>query len=456
MMTITATTPVNPRLHVRPPKRNAWAVSLCADLLAFSIGIGSCYTVRVFGEIPGCEVILIPFLPVLLAIHPDRIVRRRLLIMFALMGLWLLAQITTDIYRATEMVNWAKGDASICFFALDLAGLAVLLKQNLHRQKLFILGLALGSLLAMKIDPNVYVAGSPWKFGYASGVMLLVILISCHFYHRRQFAIVGLLLVGITGVNLLLNFRSPVLFLLITAVLILNLIPEQLLPPRGTNARIAILAALVLCAGGAASFTVSSLANSGALGPEAQLKNQKQSGSGMGLLFGGRPEIFVSSRAVFDSPILGHGSWARDMKYVDMLNDFASDHGMRPEGLEESEFQGLIPSHSHLMSAWVYAGVFGAIFWGYVFGLGVKALIRVATVLPPIAPLYVWMLVNFVFDVLFSPFGSIRRITEAFVLVMVLDVLDILPSAVTSVKSKIRSKVAPSETGRALSVNAPR
>jgi hypothetical protein len=66
------------------------------------------------------------------------------------------------------------------------------------------------------------------------------------------------------------------------------------------------------------------------------------------------------------------------------------------------------------------------------------------------------MLVNFVFDVLFSPFGSIRRITEAFVLVMVLDVLDILPSAVTSVKSKIRSKVAPSETGRALSVNAPR
>jgi hypothetical protein len=415
-----------------------------------------CYIVRIAGEIPTCEVILIGSLPVLLAIHPDRIIRRRLLTMLVLMGLWLLAQIVTDIYRGTDIVNWAKGDANIGFFMLDLAGLAVLLPHNLHRQKIFMLGLALGSLIGVKIDPGVYVAGAPWKFGYATGVMWLTMLISCYFYRRRKYAVVGFLILGITGVNLVLNYRSPVLFLLVTAVLILNVIPERLLPPRGTTARVAALAVMVCAAGGLASFAVSRLADSGALGPQAQLKNQMQSNSGMGLLFGGRPEIIVSSRAVFDSPFLGHGSWARDMKYVDMMNDYSVDHGMRPEGEEESEFQGLIPAHSHLMSAWVYAGVFGAVFWFYVFGLGVKALIRITTTLPPISPLYVWLLVNFVFDVLFSPFGSIRRIIEAFILVIICDVLDVLPPAMVSVKSKMRSGVATTGFGRALGMNARR
>ena len=102
-------------------------------------------------------------------------------------------------------------------------------------------------------------------------------------------------------------------------------------------------------------------------------------------MLGGRPEILVSSRAVLDSPILGHGSWAKDFKYNEMLNDLLIEQGKRENYLQDldPDWRGLIPVHSHLMGAWVWAGILGAIFWAYIFWLVIKGIVRVSILRPP-------------------------------------------------------------------------
>ena len=62
---------------------------------------------------------------------------------------------------------------------------------------------------------------------------------------------------------------------------------------------------------------------------------------------------------------------------------------------------GVIPSHSHLMGAWVSAGILGALFWGYIVWISSKAVVRVATLLPALAPLYAVVVPGLIWMVMF-------------------------------------------------------
>jgi hypothetical protein len=164
--------------------------------------------------------------------------------------------------------------------------------------------------------------------------------------------------------------------------------------------------------------------SAGLVGEEAQAKNEAQT-TGGGILLGGRPEIQVSSRAVMESPILGHGSWAKDKKYEEMLSDIMVERGMRGNLREvEGLTEGLIPTHSHLMGAWVWAGILGAVFWAYLFWLVIRGIVCISILRPSMAPIYAYLLVEYVWSILFSPFGSTLRIYESLVIVIMLDLLD--------------------------------
>jgi len=419
---------IHERIPRRAQRRGAWAKSIAGDTLTLMIGLGACYTIQVGGDIPLCEVILVPSLLMLIAIHSDRVrLRNRPFgTIFGLMSLWLLGQIVTDVYRLTPFHDWSKGDANIAFFMLDFLGLTILLKGNVRRQMIFLLGLALGGILSVEIEPSLY-EGNVFKFGLCAPLMYLNSLVCCYFYKRRQYAVVGLLLFANIALDLFFNTRSVVLTQLIAAALILPVIPERigrlrLLPPLGTTARILALAGIASAAGGLAALLVTGLGASGALGREAQLKNSVETRAGWGILIGGRPEILVSSRAVFDSPILGHGSWAKDPKYSEMLADIQAEFGMPPsdEGLK---FKGLIPAHSHLMGAWVFSGILGGVFWIYIFKQTLKSIVRTAILRSPETPMYAILLTGWAWAILFSPFGGLDRIQEALTLVIICDLL---------------------------------
>jgi hypothetical protein len=441
-MTFKTKTQTRPAL----PFRRLRAASIAADCVALGIGLSCSFIVRIVGDVPVGEILLLPILPILLILHGRRVVRPGMTNIAVLMGLWLIGQVLSDVLRGTQQNDWMRGDARIIFFAIDIVCLMVLLTGNERRKTIFIAAYAIGSLLAVRFQPMLGVESDPWKFGYSMGTIMIAVLISSFFYRYRLYVAAAILLVAMMGVNLYENYRSPVLDLLVAAALVLPIVPERigrlrLLPRVGTAGRVAVLAALALSAGAMALGLVRLATSTGIIGQEAQEKNQQQSQLKAGILLGGRPEILVSSRAVIDSPILGHGSYAKDLKYTEMLSDIQVENGIQTDLEDQEDSKGMIPAHSHLMSTWVQAGILGAIFWAYILWIVFKGIMRVATLRPPNAPLYAWMLVGFSWDILFSPFGNTARMQEALMLVIILDLEDSWQAVLKVAQQMIRNRV---------------
>ncbi len=420
---------INTPSRRRPAHAGIKSKTLSGDAFTILAGFFCTFIVHLVGDIPVAEVILTLLFPILLITRGSRLAKRGLRPIYVLMALWLLSQVVTDVYRGTNTVDWARGDAAILFFGMDLACLAILLATNERRKVIFFAALATGSIVTARFFPLPIFAEDPWKFSYATGTDMMVALISCLFFWRRNYVAIVLLFGSLIVVNLYFDFRSQVLVLLLTLVAVVPVIPERIgrfriLPPAGSNRRMIVLVLLAVVASGAALGMVKMLNAAGVFGEDARQKNEMQSRAKGGLLVGGRPEFLVSSRAALASPILGYGSWAKDYRYVDMLDDVLIEYGMKMDPEEDEETShGLIPTHSHLMGSWVWAGVLGAVFWAYILWLVLKGIVRVANLRPPLAPFYMFMLIGLTWDILFSPFGSTRRITEGATIVILLDLL---------------------------------
>ena len=156
-------------------------------------------------------------------------------------------------------------------------------------------------------------------------------------------------------------------------------------------------------------------ASQGVLGREAQQKYLHQAGA-LGAILGGRPELLASTQAILDSPILGHGSWAKDPAYAALLveRQKALGYQVTPEYVGAD----LIPTHSHLFGAWVWAGVLGAAFWFAVGAVAVWLLANLYSARVEVAPLLVFSAMLLLWDIAFSPYGSSGRITAPYALAL--------------------------------------
>jgi hypothetical protein len=143
----------------------------------------------------------------------------------------------------------------------------------------------------------------------------------------------------------------------------------------------------------------------GKMGEAELLKYEAQSSSKIGLL-SGRSQFVSVILAVYDSPLLGHGSWALDkngygIRAAELLeDDFAINSFYRQPVL------GMIPTHSHIFCAYVWHGVLGAIFWLYVLWV-LYCTFRCYLGVEP--ELYAYLAISIPalsWAVLFSPFGG--------------------------------------------------
>jgi O-antigen ligase len=156
------------------------------------------------------------------------------------------------------------------------------------------------------------------------------------------------------------------------------------------------------------------------LGENARQKYEQQAGGELGLLIGGRSEILVSFRAIMDSPIIGHGSWAKDYRYVNELIYLKRVLGYSPG---QSNELGLIPTHSHLFGAWVEAGILGAVFWIWVLSLPIRGMVMIIGVKENFTPLFVFFGFLLIWHVLFSPFGAELRFIIPYCIVVMMSLL---------------------------------
>ncbi len=394
------------RLQVaRPAPHASREGSTALDIWAFLLPAVSFVQITVIGQLIVTEVLAALMLPWLWGAK-DRL---RLPKWFLLLwGGWLVSQVATDLVMQTPLVDYARGWAAILFTLTDVAAVLVLVSTP-RRARLFAFGLAVTGILGYFIAPNIYAAGDPWKWAFAApiGFTLAAALSGRRGARTPLLSVAAFASFGV--LNLLLGFRNlGGVSLLASAYLLLNMLAGR----RQSVAR----PSLVRAAAGGLFCVIAALgilqgydwaASQGLLGTSAQAKYFEQSGS-LGALIGGRPEILVTSQAILDSPILGHGSWAKDFRYAELLTTRLASLGYEMGGGPGDV--GLIPAHSYLMGSWVWAGFLGGLFWIAILLLAGWLLLNLYAVQLDLAPLIVFSTALLLWNIVFSPYGNSARL----------------------------------------------
>lgn len=153
-------------------------------------------------------------------------------------------------------------------------------------------------------------------------------------------------------------------------------------------------------------------ATHGYLNEEETKKYYMQTSKGTGflaLLMGGRSEFFVGLIAALDKPWVGHGSVALDVHGYQ--GDFISKYGTMEEQekyarLQAKGFLRTIPAHSHVITYWMWHGIFGLIFWLYVLYLTIQTVRKRLGIIPEWYGFFAVVIPAFLWDYFFSPFGG--------------------------------------------------
>ena len=408
-------------------KRKTSEAASYLDVLIFLIPALQFIRLHVIGILSGSDILLlVSFIALSLSgrIKIKERIGRKLLI---LCSLWLLSQIVTDVVRHTAFVDYARGWSAIGLTLVNFSVMFSLLYGYPRRICIYAWGLVAGGVLATFINPSDLVEQYPWKFGLSLPVTLSVLLIAS----RRDLR--GLWPVVLTGAIGLANFTlgsrnsgeiclGAAFYFVITRIL-----QRRALEGRTYKLRTLIVISLMSVIGLTGTFwAYRRAAASGIMGDDARKKYEEQSNGDYGLLLGGRAELFSSVPAVIDSPILGHGSFSKDPKYLLIEQQALASLGYKagdvdPEMLEE----GLIPTHSHIMGAWVYAGLLGGLFWGWTWLLVCKMLLRSYPSGIKLLPLASYVAFDLLWDILFSPYGAQARILIPFYIVIVINYLGI-------------------------------
>jgi hypothetical protein len=425
----------------RPRRRPLWTSrqAFFSEVFLFLLGAAGAYSVNIVGALPDSELLLIPVLPILLLLRGRRAFNREYLWFYILAGAWLFGTCVADAYHDIGAFNRVKGLARVIFFIMDFIALAIFLNNRTRRMIIFAMGIAavllIGSL-GYRDSFNVQ-----WKFGLAQSVAIVALLLSSHFYAKRRYGLCILISLVLAGLNLTFGFRSQLAVLFVSAVLILPLSKPSRNRRVGSSDdqnpyRILLVIALAGGAAYAANATIHYAAEKGFFDESTQAKFETQAQGDYGVLFGGRPETLVAIRAIIDDPIIGHGSFAYGQKYVELRQQIMYQHGYTDTDEPEVLFYPTIPTHSHLTLAWVEGGVLGGICWIYILILTIRAILRLVSLRPNLAPLYCYLLVGFVWDILYSPFGSVNRMLGAYYILLGYLILKSPASAALQVRWK--------------------
>jgi hypothetical protein len=389
----------------------------------FILGAAGMYSVNLIGALPGSEVLLFPMLPVLFLARGGRAFDRQYLLFYILAGGWLLGTQIADIYNGIQAFNRMKGTARVVFFILDFMALAILINNKTRRIVIFALSIAAVLIItALLFSPEFTIR---WKFGVSQGLAIIALLVSSYYYARRRYRIWFLISFVLAALNLRYGFRSQLGVHFVAMVLIWPLSARTQPGARSVQDKARILILLVLAAGAAyaANASIKYAAQRGFFDQSENEKFIGQAGGDYGVLVGGRPETLVAIQAIRDSPIIGHGSFPFGLKYMQLKQDIQYEHGYSESDEAEEVAYPVIPTHSHLTLAWVEGGILGGICWIYILILTVRGLLRLSALCPHLAPLYSYLLVGFLWDILYSPFGSVNRIRAAFYILLSYSVL---------------------------------
>ena len=395
-------------------------------VIAFLYPLTKLFTIKVGGTLFGQDVLAMAVF-LFFVVQKDGIARlNQIWPVLVLITGWLFGQILTDFYRDTPLIDYSRGWLKIAMFGLQIASLWMFLPRRSQYLIAFLLGHAV-ALVAGMSERQAQFGDEYLKFGAGTGLGLLVAIVFSGTLpgtrHLRRYAWIAL--TAFAFFLLMANFRSGFGAFLIAAGVCFILDTFERLPDLRRNFSPRAFT-LMLLGGVAFSQVIFGIygyfAGSGALGEAARYKYEVQSSGDVSILLGGRVESLVSVEAVKDSPILGHGSWAKDLYYARLLQQKVKELGVEME-TDRKIRNDLIPTHSYLMGAWVEAGILGALFWIYIYTRLVLAVYRMFKHQIVAHALLIVPLVSALWAVPFSPFGAEARFSAGLSIVIALMII---------------------------------
>lgn len=388
------------------------------DKLVLLLGFLVTVKVRIVGMFSVAELILmfILFIHNCSSYKHNKYVRR--LHVFAIT--WLLGTIISNYYNNIDQIDFIKGTFFLIVLLLIIPPVYELLYEKPERLVLFYLGYGFGQLLAPYTTTENDLSGSLLADVYIFYAVMFFISGIAYYLYLKGMRNFGLYLrYGIAVVGLFNMARNPFLmgsiaFLLL--LLIKNDSDYDVETARSVFQRkipryflIAFFALFI------ADSIYEPLAANGTLGKDAQKKYFKQKLSGGNVLEGGRRETFMGIQLIKENPIWGYGSYAKDRKNT-FHRRYAAEHKIEYKSKGTKDI--LLPSHSHIVGAWMQNGILGGVFWIYVLWMCWKVFKSGCIMCEPrMLCLLMFQSCSFLWDICFSPFGD-RTLTMFFLITL--------------------------------------
>lgn len=395
--------------------------NLNAEILIFLIPLLIFVEIKIVGRLFLSEILLFLISPFLFMLRGYLLKNINVIKIISIGLLWFISQIVSDIVMGTQFEDLVRGWLKIFIFLINFSVLYILINNQKRRFIIFTFGLIAGKLLAFIFNPNLYSLEDPWKFGYGFPITLFfIIMIDLYLINKyKYFAYLTLLIVGV--LNFYLGYRSLAGITLMALSIIFLKMNSNFNFENMSNKKIIYLIGyiIILILIIIAFYTFS--ASLGLLGAAQLEKYELQVMGDFGFILAGRSEIFGSIQAIMDSPILGHGSWAKNSKYLELMYEQLNEYGYRNFDFSFIyQGDGLIPTHSYFFGAWVEAGFLGAIFWLWILGMTIKALLIIIRNYYYLVIFSSFIIFNFIWDILFSPFGAEARLIVPFYLCLMI------------------------------------
>lgn len=382
---------------------------LCAQKINI---IGEVY----IGEIFGLFLILINFNKIK--------VDGRQKVMLLLLIFWSVVQMIADIFNSVNFVQSIKGIAAPLLFGMTLLGYSQLAFKTKFFPWFFI-GVMFGSLI-WKMKSGYGYADNPWKWGLGSFIFVscLMFFSYVNFSDRKKNLYLLIFCLLFVVVSLLNSSRSMAGIAFLSVVvyvfryeLAMSTLFKLFRKKLGGIYFLLVVVCSLLFIDVALGVLFTTEVFLDMLDPIDALKYRIQANNEWGVILGGRSEILISLQAFFDSPVFGHGSWAESEVYVYRYLDLQESTGGLLNTLEVAESQIdslLIPTHSYLMGALVWGGLFAGCYWLYMLRYLFLTLVHELAYLKPILVFFIFTLA---WSVMFSPFGADARWSVALIVV---------------------------------------
>lgn len=399
-------------------------------IILFLIGLFSLTQVRLMGKIGISELVMVCIAPFMFLKNMSFYRREGVMGFLILCVLWLGGAIVSDLTNGSVVGQMARGISVPVVIFCTVVCIYPLLSRDIRNIKWLLLGIS----CSMVLSTFVFQRGSAGDLaaqGDASAAIERVVGYKLFWFNMANswlsLPIEGWYLItptaylffvplGLAVLGLFIGGRSS--FLVMTLSWLLIFIARKNFRTMKVFRSHIVLILMVL---GAAVIGVKVVYKycvvHGYMGEEERTKYESQTRQGesaMKLLMAGRIEFFIALFAALDKPFLGHGSWALDKDGYNQ--DFVMEYGTEEDirafqwGMQMGRGIAIIRTHSHIITYWMWHGIFGLLFWAYIAFLAFTTLFKRMHLVPGLFGYLAMLLPTFCWDVLFSPFGL--RINE--------------------------------------------